>query len=89
MLGEDKTRKRSRSDLTPDIKLKDHFLEIILIVTRMLLRYYLLAELEKLLQPIIARAKRIFDLLKKAFVGRDSQLWKNLYISLVRLHLDI
>ena len=63
MLGEDKTRKRSRSDLTPDIKLKDHFLEIILIVTRMLLRYYLLAELEKLLQPIIARAKRIFDLL--------------------------
>ena len=37
---------------------------------------------------ITARANRILGSLKKAFVSRDSTLWKNLYISLVRPHLE-
>jgi len=37
---------------------------------------------------ITARANRILGSLKKAFVNRDSHLWKNLYISLVRSHLE-
>ena len=37
---------------------------------------------------ITARSNRILGSLKKAFVSRDSQLWKNLYISLVRPHLE-
>ena len=37
---------------------------------------------------ITARANRILGSLKEAFVNRDSHLWKNLYISLVRPHLE-
>ena len=37
---------------------------------------------------ITARANRILGSLKKAFENRDSHLWKNLYISLVRPHLE-
>ena len=37
---------------------------------------------------ITARAKRLLGSLKKAFVSRGSTLWKNLYISLVRPHLE-
>ena len=37
---------------------------------------------------IRARENRILVSLKKAFVSRDSNLWKDLYISLVWLHLD-
>ena len=41
-----------------------------------------------ILGPITARANIILGSLKKAFVNRDSHLWKNLYISLVKLHLE-
>ena len=37
---------------------------------------------------ITARSNRILGSLKKAFVSRDSHLWKHLYISLVRPHLE-
>ena len=37
---------------------------------------------------ITARTNRILVLLKKAFVSSDPHLWKNFYISLVRLHLE-
>ena len=35
-----------------------------------------------------AKANRILGMLKKAFSSRDSALWKNLYTSLVRPHLE-
>ena len=40
------------------------------------------------IREVTARANKILGSLKKAFVCRDSGLWKNLYTSLVRPHLE-
>ena len=41
-----------------------------------------------LILEITARENRIQESLNEAFVTRDSHLWKNLYISLVKPHLE-
>ena len=35
-----------------------------------------------------SKANRVLGILRKTFISRDSQLWKNLYTSLVRPHLE-
>jgi len=35
-----------------------------------------------------SKANRVLGMLRKTFISRDSQLWKNLYTSLVRPHLE-
>ena len=39
-------------------------------------------------RKVTARANKILGSLEKAFVCRDSGLWKNLYMSLLRPHLE-
>ena len=34
-----------------------------------------------------SKANRVIGMLKKTFVSRDSEIWKILYVSLVRPHL--
>ena len=40
------------------------------------------------IQNIVAKANRILGMLKRTFESRDCELWKKLYISLVRPHLE-
>ena len=36
----------------------------------------------------VAKANRILGMLKRTFESRDPELWKDLYVSLVRPHLE-
>ena len=37
---------------------------------------------------IVAKANKVLGMLVKTFASRDKELWKMLYISLVRPHLE-
>ena len=40
----------------------------------------------KQIDMAVSKANRILGMLKKTFVSRDADLWRNLYVSLVRPH---
>ena len=45
-------------------------------------------KLEGYISTIVNKAKRLLGLLKRTFICRNSGLWRGLYVSLMRPHLE-
>ena len=43
---------------------------------------------KKQTEAAVSKANRVLGMLKRTFVSRDMDLWRNLYVSLVRPHLE-